>query len=516
MVIRRKRTQTINLVEILALRKSYSSDKFESGDGYKKRSFSKDGEGGESGYKKKPYSSDYKESGDGFKKKTYSNDKFGGESGFKKKSYSSDKFESGDGFKKRSFSKDEAGSESGYKKRPYSSDKFESGEGYKKKTYSNDGAGSESGFKKKSYSSDKFESGDGYKKRSFSNDSYANKDGFKKKSFGFDKSSSEGGFKKKDYSKSDSSDKFEKKSFSGSSNERYKRDDNRKDYENKGFVKKSYNSDDSSYEKRSYPNKKPVANTTPEYYNENEAAPFKTFDNEKRLNQYIASTGLCSRREADVFIETGCITVNGEPVTTHGTKVSSTDEVRFNGEPLESKHKVYVLLNKPKDYVTTTEDPQNRKTVYELVKNATKERVFSVGRLDRMTTGVLLFTNDGELTNNLMHPKYNKKKIYQLELDIPLTAAHFTAITDGINLEDGFVQPDALSYVSPDSKKVVGIEIHSGKNRIVRRIFEHFGYTIKKLDRVYFAGLTKKNLSRGEWRHLTEKEVAMLKRGAFE
>lgn len=240
-------------------------------------------------------------------------------------------------------------------------------------------------------------------------------------------------------------------------------------------------------------------------------------DNSVRLNKYVASTGLCSRREADVFIETGCISVNGVIVTELGTRITYNDDVRFNDEPLESKNKVYILLNKPKDYITTSDDPQKRHTVFELLKGATKERIYSVGRLDRMTTGLLLFTNDGELTQKLTHPKFNKKKIYQVEVDKAFKASDMRILQEtGVTLEDGFIQPDAISYVLPTDKTVVGIEIHSGRNRIVRRIFEHLGYNVKKLDRVYFAGLTKKNLPRGKWRHLTKAEVAMLKRGAFE
>ncbi|MDE5980847.1 MAG: rRNA pseudouridine synthase [Bacteroidaceae bacterium] len=235
-----------------------------------------------------------------------------------------------------------------------------------------------------------------------------------------------------------------------------------------------------------------------------------------RLNKFLANAGVCSRREADDFIQAGVVTVNGQVVTELGTKVLRSDEVRFHGEPVNMEKKVYVLLNKPKDFVTTSEDPQNRKTVMQLVKDACPERIYPVGRLDRNTTGVLLFTNDGELASKLTHPQYLKKKIYHVYTDKNVTAGDLRQIAEGIQLEDGEIHADAIEYASETDKKQVGIEIHSGRNRIVRRIFEHLGYRVLKLDRVYFAGLTKKNLRRGDWRFLTEKEVAMLQMGAFE
>ncbi len=210
------------------------------------------------------------------------------------------------------------------------------------------------------------------------------------------------------------------------------------------------------------------------------------------------------------------VTVNGQVVTELGTKVLRSDDVRFHDQPVRMEKKVYVLLNKPKDYVTTSDDPQNRKTVMELVKGACRERIYPVGRLDRNTTGVLLLTNDGELTSKLAHPQFMKKKIYHVCLDKNVTAADMRQIADGIQLEDGEVHADAIEYASDTDKKQIGIEIHSGRNRIVRRIFEHLGYRVLRLDRVYFAGLTKKNVKRGDWRYLTEKEVAMLRMGAFE
>lgn len=235
-----------------------------------------------------------------------------------------------------------------------------------------------------------------------------------------------------------------------------------------------------------------------------------------RLNKFLANAGVCSRREADEFITAGVVSVNGTVVTELGTKVKRTDEVKFHEQPVSIERKVYVLLNKPKDYVTTSDDPQNRKTVMDLVKNVCRERINPVGRLDRNTTGVLLFTNDGELASKLTHPKFLKKKIYHVTTDKNVTAADMRQIAEGITLEDGEIRADAIDYASPTDKKQVGIEIHSGKNRIVRRIFEALGYRVVKLDRVLFAGLTKKNVRRGDWRFLTEQEVNMLRMGAFE
>ena len=235
-----------------------------------------------------------------------------------------------------------------------------------------------------------------------------------------------------------------------------------------------------------------------------------------RLNKFLANAGICSRREADEFIQAGVVTVNGEVVTELGTKILRTDEVKFHDQPVRIEKKVYVLLNKPKDYVTTSDDPQQRKTVMDLVKNACPERIYPVGRLDRNTTGVLLLTNDGDLASKLTHPKYLKKKIYPVVLDKNVTAHDLQQIADGIQLEDGEIKADDVQYASPTDKKQVGIEIHSGKNRIVRRIFESLGYRVQKLDRVQFAGLTKKNLKRGDWRYLTEEEVDRLRMGAYE
>ena len=234
-----------------------------------------------------------------------------------------------------------------------------------------------------------------------------------------------------------------------------------------------------------------------------------------RLNKFLANAGLCSRREADEFITAGVVSVNGQVVTELGTKVKRSDDVRFHDEPVTIERKVYVLLNKPKDCVTTSDDPQERKTVMDCVKEACCERIYPVGRLDRNTTGVLLLTNDGDLASRLTHPKFLKKKIYHVFCDKNVIKADLEQIANGITLDDGEIHADEISYIS-DDKSQVGIEIHSGKNRIVRRIFEALGYRVIKLDRVYFAGLTKKGLRRGEWRYLTDQEVNMLRMGAFE
>lgn len=235
-----------------------------------------------------------------------------------------------------------------------------------------------------------------------------------------------------------------------------------------------------------------------------------------RLNKYLSNAGICSRREADNYIAAGLITVNGTVVTELGTKVTPTDDVRFNNERVNPERKVYVLLNKPKDCVTTVDDPQERKTVLDCLRGIGKERIYPVGRLDRNTTGVLLLTNDGDMAAKLTHPKFMKKKIYHVTCDKNVAMSDMDMLVNGIELEDGPVYADEVTYVNDADRSQIGIEIHSGKNRIVRRMLEHLGYRVNKLDRVLFAGLTKKNLRRGDWRYLTEKEVNMLRMGAYE
>ena len=254
---------------------------------------------------------------------------------------------------------------------------------------------------------------------------------------------------------------------------------------------------------------KPAAERSYPKYNPNKVT------GEIRLNRFVAQSGLCSRREADDFIMAGLVSVNGIIVTELGTKVWPTDVVKFNDERLQGEKNVYLVLNKPKGYVTTLEDDHAEKTVMELVQNACKERIYPVGRLDKNSLGLLLFTNDGDITRQLTHPSLRKKKIYEVTLDKALTRADLEQLAEGITLEDGDTFFDEISYIK-DDKKSVGVEIHSGRNRIVRRMFEHLGYKVTKLDRVYYAGLTKKNLKRGAWRFLTADEVARLKAGRYE
>lgn len=235
-----------------------------------------------------------------------------------------------------------------------------------------------------------------------------------------------------------------------------------------------------------------------------------------RLNKYLANAGICSRREADNYIQAGLVTVNGAIVTELGTKITRNDDIRFNGERVNPERKVYILLNKPKDCVTTVDDPQERKTVLDCLHGACKERIYPVGRLDRNTTGVLLLTNDGDMASKLTHPKFMKKKVYHVFCDKNVAMSDMTQLVNGLELEDGKAYADEVTYVNDADRSQIGLEIHSGKNRIVRRMMEHLGYKVVKLDRVLFAGLTKKNLKRGDWRYLTEKEVSMLRMGAYE
>ena len=260
--------------------------------------------------------------------------------------------------------------------------------------------------------------------------------------------------------------------------------------------------------------RKPAKSRTPTRIRSKESKPARSTTSNTdliRLNKYLANAGLCSRREADKLIAAGNVTVNGKTVTEMGYKVSAGDTVKFDGRLISPEKKEYILLNKPKNFITTTRDERGRRTVMELITNASKSRVVPVGRLDRNTTGLLLFTNDGDLAKKLTHPKHNIRKIYHVELNKVLTSVDFKKIASGLNLDDGPIEVDEISFVTNKSKKEVGIQIHSGRNRIVRRIFEHLGYEVIKLDRVVFAGLTKKDLPRGHWRHLTQQEVINLR-----
>ena len=269
--------------------------------------------------------------------------------------------------------------------------------------------------------------------------------------------------------------------------------------------------------KRRFDDDRPVRNPKPkaeEYVPKPRGAKAEE-DGSIRLNKFIANSGVCSRREADDYIVAGLITVNGQVITELGTKIQVTDDVRFNGERLHGEEKVYILMNKPKDFVTTVTDPNADRTVLDLVAGKCPQRVYPVGRLDKATTGVLLLTNDGELSDKLTHPSNRVRKIYHVFLDKNLSQSDFNKILEGVELEDGLMFADALSFIDEDESQV-GLEIHSGRNRVVRRMFEALGYKVKKLDRVLFAGLTKKGLRRGQWRFLTEQEVALLKMGQFE
>ncbi|SHG49525.1 pseudouridine synthase [Flagellimonas flava] len=273
----------------------------------------------------------------------------------------------------------------------------------------------------------------------------------------------------------------------------------------------------SDYERNRKPSQRPSGNKKKSFSKKNNFRPKKTTNskpsnpNEIRLNRFVANAGICSRREADTYIAAGNVSVNGKVITEMGYKVKLTDDVRFDGRKLNPEKKEYILLNKPKNFITTTNDEKGRRTVMELVSSASKNRLLPVGRLDRNTTGLLLFTNDGDLTKKLTHPAHGVRKIYHAHLDKNLTMSDLRKIEEGLQLEDGAIEVHEISYIQGAPKKEVGIEIHSGRNRIVRRIFEHLGYHVTKLDRVIFAGLTKKDLPRGHWRHLTEQEVVNLK-----
>jgi len=324
---------------------------------------------------------------------------------------------------------------------------------------------------------------------------------------------------------------FDSKESDTKTHDKFKRDklSNREakpiDYKRKRFGddKKPFKKDGSerkNYDKVSYKNKgsnpyDPKYKRSSEYKNrgsQNKQKATPTNDGLIRLNKYISNSGVCSRREADELIQSGAVTVNDKVVTEMGTKVSPDDVVKYGGQRLKSEKNIYILLNKPKDYITTADDPQHRKTVMILVERACKERIYPVGRLDRNTTGVLLFTNDGEIAKKLTHPKYHIHKIYNVVLSKPLTKADMVKISEGIEMDDGFIKVDEIAYTGNGlDKKQIGIELHSGKNRIVRRIFESLDYEVVKLDRVSFAGLTKKDLLRGKWRFLNPLEINFLK-----
>ena len=393
-------------------------------------------------------------------------------------------------------------------KRSFNGERRSFGENSERRSYGNDRprrSFSEGGERRSSFNGERRSFGENSERRSYSSDR-------PRRSF------SEGGERRPSFSgERRSSFSGERKSFSG---ERRSFGGDRRNsggFRNTGkksFYKKDFNyfrdEDESGINKMI--SRKPQLSNDAFSDNDMVAAPIKE---EVRLNKFIANSGVCSRREADNFILAGVVTVNGEVVTELGTKVNiNTDDIRFNGERLKGEEKVYIVMNKPKGYVTTASDPHADKTVMDLLKGC-NARVFPVGRLDKNTTGVLMFTNDGEIAEKLTHPSYDKKKIYQVSLDGKLKQEDYDKILSGIELSDGMIAADELEYIEEDDHRKLGIEIHSGKNRIVRRIFESLGYEVKALDRVYFAGLTKRGLKRGEWRYLTEGETNLLKMGAY-
>ena len=395
-------------------------------------------------------------------------------------------------------------------------------ESFKSKDNSNKKFGSKSdSFGKSSFSKDRKEDNKSFGKSPFSKFNKDDKKSFSRPSFSKSGDREDNKSYGKSFSKDGSGDRrsFDKKPFGKSFDKEGA--NNRKSFDKKPFGK--------SFDKEGYSkNRRPEP--TSEYQEQRDKNDFKYSANRKfrpankpankevvddgliRLNRYISNAGICSRRKADELITAGVVSVNGEVVTSLGTKVDpAKDEIRYNNERLKREKMVYVLLNKPKDYITTTDDPQERRTVMQLVAKATKERIYPVGRLDRNTTGLLLLTNDGNLAEKLSHPRNNVTKMYQVELNKNLVQGDFNKIQFGVELEDGLIKPDDLSYVAGASKREVGIQIHSGKNRIVRRIFESLGYEVVKLDRVVYANLTKKDLPRGRWRYLEEKELIQLK-----
>ena len=387
-------------------------------------------------------------------------------------------------YKKNSYS-----SNGNSEKKPYNSsynsgnNRNNSNSSFKKKTYGqNEGRSNSnsSGNRYDNNSGNRYENNGGNRYNN-SNNGYNSEN---RKSYNPNFKKNEGYSKPNNYNRNEGYNRNE----SYNRNEGYKQNDNYK----KPFNKKPYNN---TY--------KPQNNAPIDYPTVTPA--------EVRLNKYIADAGICSRRNADMYISSGNVTVNGEVMTTLGYRVKPTDEVRFDGKLLSSEKKEYILLNKPKGFITTTNDEKGRKTVMDLVANATNARILPVGRLDRATTGLLLLTNDGELTKKLTHPTHGVRKIYHVILDRKLDYKDFMKVQDGLELEDGLIEVDEISYVNDKPKNEIGIKIHSGRNRIVRRIFEHLGYQVEKLDRVVFAGLTKKDLPRGHWRRLTQQEVINLR-----
>jgi len=470
--------------------------KFEAGSDRPKKSFDGDSSGPKKSFNKN-FSKPGEKSGEGFS----GDKKFKGKpSGDFKKPYGtkdfSDRPKREGGFNKEGGAPD-------FKRKPYGTKDFSDGpkrEGGFKKVEGSD-------FKRKPYGSKDFSEGS-------------------KSEGGFKKGGDAPSFSRKPYGTRDSADSRPPREggFKKEGDATFKR--KTKPTDDRPFRDRKEND---STEKRVPYNRepktgaKPAQRSTREGFSAADPQPERTMRGRKktttdadkgkiRLNRYISNAGICSRRKADELIVAGVVSVNGQVISELGFKVDPyKDEIRYNGETLKREKMVYVLLNKPKDYITTTEDPQERRTVMHLVEKASRERIYPIGRLDRNTTGLLLMTNDGDLADKLSHPRSNITKLYQVELNKPLAQGDMNKIQYGLELEDGLIKPDSISYVSGGTKREIGIQIHSGKNRIVRRIFEHLGYDVVKLDRVIYAGLTKKDLTRGRWRYLDEKEVIMLK-----
>ena len=499
-------------------------------------------------------SSSYSKSGSfGSKKPFESKGKFSSEkpSFTKKKSFGDDEFS--DSPRKpsnsRSLSKDKpigSWDKKPYEKKSFGDDKFSDSprKPSNSRSYSKDkptGSWDKKPFEKKSFGDDKFS--DSPRKpsnRLFSKDKPSgswDKKPFEKKSFGDDKFSDSP--RKPSNSRSFSKDSFDKKPYKGKDDLalKGKKSYHKKDNNELEKEERTYQSKPKNIETKEYFSKRGISeDATPlkskskrvetefksvrkrnDVAEKNKGVNKKTAEEdlnfgEIRLNRFIANAGICSRREADTLITAGLVNINGTVVTEMGYKVKAGDDIRYNGQRLNVEDKVYIIMNKPKDAITTAVDPEGRKTVFDLIEGKLAQRVFAVGRLDRNTTGVLLLTNDGDLAQRLMHPKFDVEKVYVATLNKPLTKADMWQMASGLELEDGPIKPDALAYSDEEKKDVVGIEIHSGRNRIIHRMFEHMGYLVDKLDRVVYAGLTKAKLKRGEWRELNDKELKALRK----
>ncbi len=496
----------------------------EEGDAPRKRTFGSDKSGDKPTFRKR--SEDKADDKPAFRKRSFNSDKADEKPAFRKRSFDSDKSDEKPAFRKRSFNSDKSDEKPAFRKRSFDNDKADEKPAFRKRSFDNDKADDKPAFRKRSFNSDKSDEKPAFRKRSFDNDKADDKPAFRKRSFNSDKSDEKPAFRKRSFDsdkpthrKKDNYSSENESSFHGDLNDKSGKGakDTPSGFNRKKFFDRVNDRFADKHERRRKPIKSKDSSEESSF--KKEAKPGKeskatTFGpGEMPLNKFIAHCGLCSRRKAVDYIREGKVTVNGTVVMEPATKVTAKDNIALLEKKITlQKNLVYILLNKPKGYITTTDDPEGRKTVMELIEDAVEdERVYPVGRLDRNTSGLLLLTNDGELAQKLAHPKHNIKKIYQVELDKPLTKNDFEKIIAGVTLEDGVALVDALGYVDPKDKKQVGIEIHSGKNRIVRRIFEHLEYNVEKLDRVMYAGLTKKTLNRGQWRFLTEKEVILLK-----